>query len=298
MDPRTISGYFVGYAERSKGYRFYCLSYSTRFVESRNAKFLENDLISGSDQSLDFIPEKDHSEAPSTSSERLVIMHNIPQIQMDVEQPIIQIPQVAADDIIVDHIAQHSPEPAQPVVQPAQPVVQPTTQENVDATLRRSTRTRKSALPSDYVVYLQESDYNIGAVNDPEMFSQAMSCNESELWYDAMKDEMDSMATNKVWNLVTLPDGVKAIGCKWVFKTKRDSLGNIERYKARLVAKGFTQREGIDYTETFSPVSKKDSLRVIMALVAQFDLELHQMDVKTAFLNGDLEEEVYMKQPE
>ena len=78
LDPRTISGYFVGYAERSKGYRFYCPSHSTRFVESRNSKFLENDLISGSDQSLDFIPEKDHSEASSTSSERLVIMHNIP----------------------------------------------------------------------------------------------------------------------------------------------------------------------------------------------------------------------------
>ena len=93
-------------------------------------------------------------------------------------------------------------------------------------------------------------------------------------------------------------NGAKAIGCKWVFKTKRDSLGNIERYKPKLVAKGFTQQEGIDYTETFSPVSKKDSFRVIMALVAHFDLELQQMDVKIAFLNGDLEEEVYMKQPE
>ena len=147
-------------------------------------------------------------------------------------------------------------------------------------------------------MYLQESDYNIGAKNDPEFFSQAMSCKESKLWYNAMKEEMNSIKSNGVWDLVELPNGVKAIGCKWVFKTKKDSLGNIERYKERLVAKGFTQKEGIDYTETFSPVSKKDSLRVILALVAHFDLELQQMDVKTAFLNGDLEEEVYMKKPE
>ena len=94
-----------------------------------------------------------------------------------------------------------------------------------------------------------------------------------------------------------MPNGVKVVGCKWVFKTKNDSPGNIERHKARLIAKRFTQREGIDYMETFSPVSKKDSLRIIMALVAHFDFDLHQMDVKTTFLNGNLEENVYMKQP-
>ena len=147
-------------------------------------------------------------------------------------------------------------------------------------------------------MYLQESDYDIGTENDPETFSQAINCKESNLWYDAMKDEMNSMASNGVWNLVELPGGAKAIGCKWVFKTNKDSLGNIERYKARLIAKGFTQNEGIDYNETFSPVSKKDSLHIIMTLVAHFDLELQQMDVKTTFLNGNLEEEVYKKQPE
>ena len=125
-----------------------------------------------------------------------------------------------------------------------------------------------------------------------------MSCKKSELWYNAMKDEMSSMKCNNVWDLVELPNGAKAIGCKWVFKTKKESLGNIERHKARLVAKGFTQKEGIDYTGTFSPISKKDSLRIILALVAPFDLELQQKDVKTTFLNGELEEEVYMKQPE
>ena len=112
-----------------------------------------------------------------------------------------------------------------------------------------------------------------------------------------MKDEMNSMVFNKVWNLVELPDGAKDIRCKCVFKTKKDSLGSIERYKARLVAKGFTQNEGTNYKETFSLVSKKDSLRIMMTLVAHFDLQLQKMDVKTAFLNGNLEEEVYMKQP-
>lgn len=94
-----------------------------------------------------------------------------------------------------------------------------------------------------------------------------------------------------------MPSGAKVIGYKWVFKTKKDSLGNIEGYKVRLVTMGFTQNEGIDYTKTSSSVSKKDSLRIILTLVAHFDLELQQMDVKTAFLNGDLEDEVYMKQP-
>ena len=109
-----------------------------------------------------------------------------------------------------------------------------------------------------------------------------------------MEDEIRSMHVNKVWDLVEIPKGAKKVGSKWVYKTKRDSNGNIERYKARLVAKGFTQRERIDYNETFSPVSTKDSFRIIVALVAHFNLELHQMDVKTTFLNGELMENVYM----
>ncbi|RDX98066.1 hypothetical protein CR513_19066, partial [Mucuna pruriens] len=113
-----------------------------------------------------------------------------------------------------------------------------------------------------------------------------------------MKDEMKSMQDNVIWDLIELPKGLKPIGCKWIFKTKKDSKGNIERYKARLVAKVFTQKEGIDYKETFSLVSSKDSFRTIMTLVTHFDLELHQMDVKTAFLNGDIDEKIYMVQPE
>ena len=89
-----------------------------------------------------------------------------------------------------------------------------------------------------------------------------MSYKELDLWFNAMEDEISSMASNGVWDLIELPNGAKAIGCKWVFKTKKNSLGNIERYKARLIAKGFTQKEGIDFKEIL------DSFRIIMALVA------------------------------
>ena len=123
-------------------------------------------------------------------------------------------------------------------------------------------------------MYLQVFDYNIGAEKDPETISQVMSCKESDLSFNVMKDEISSMSSNRIWDLIEFPNGAKAIECKWVFKTKKDSLGNIERYKARLVAKKFTQKEGINYKETFSPVFKKDSFRIIMALVVHLDLEL------------------------
>ena len=142
--------------------------------------------------------------------------------------------------------------------------------------LRRSTRERRSAISDDYIVFLQEQEDGIGLTeDDPINFHQAMRSSKSQQWIDAMKDEMKSMEDNDVWDLIDLPEGAKPIGCKWIFKTKLDSKGNVERYKARLVAKSFTQKEGIDYKETFSPVSSKDSFRTIMKQVAHFDLELH-----------------------
>ena len=116
--------------------------------------------------------------------------------------------------------------------------------------------------------------------NDPINLRQALQSFNAHKWIDAMKEEMKSTHDNDVWDHVELLEGLKPIGCKWIFKTKRDSKGNKERYKARLVAKGFTQREGIDYNVTFSPLSLNDSFRFKMALVAHFDLKLHKMGVK------------------
>ena len=139
---------------------------------------------------------------------------------------------------------------------------------------------------------------SISLEDDPISVSQVKQSSNSEKWIEVTKEEMKSMKDNGVWDLVELPEGIKSIGCKWIFKTKRDSKGNIARYKARLVAKGFTQKEDIDYKEIFSPVSSNDSFRIIMTLVAHYDLELHQMDVKTVFLNGNIDETIYMVQPE
>ncbi len=112
-----------------------------------------------------------------------------------------------------------------------------------------------------------------------------------------MREELNSTKNNNVWELVTLPNNRKPIGCKWIFKRKLNAAGLVEKYKTRLVANGFTQREGVDFVETFSPVAKFTSIRIISALMAYYDLEL-QMDVKTAFLISYLEEEIYMLQTE
>ncbi|KAK1669882.1 hypothetical protein QYE76_058041 [Lolium multiflorum] len=129
---------------------------------------------------------------------------------------------------------------------------------------------------------------------DPATYEEAMMSPDSNKWQEAMKSEMGSMYDNKVWTLVDLPDSRKAVENKWIFKRKTDADGNITVYKARLVAKGFRQIQGVDYDEIFSPVAKLKSMRILLAIAAFFDYEIWQMDVKMAFLNGDIEEELYM----
>ena len=164
--------------------------------------------------------------------------------------------------------------------------------------VRRSGRIRQE--PERYYGFLliENGDLMLIDQDEPLTYQDAMNSPNSERWLEAMKSEMDSMFDNQVWTLVDPPEEVKPIGCKWVFKKKIDMEGNVQTYKARLVAKGFKQIHGIDYDETFSPVAMVKSLRILLAIAAYHDYEIWQMDVKTAFLNGSLEEDVYMTQPE
>ena len=131
-----------------------------------------------------------------------------------------------------------------------------------------------------------------------ESYQLAISCIEKDKWLQAMIEEVDSLIKNKTWILVDRIEGRKVVSCKWIFKKKLESAENESvRFKARLVARGFTQEEGVDYNEVFSPVVKHTSIRILLAVVAKKDWELEQLDVKTAFLHGDLEETIYMQQP-
>ncbi|KAK0588036.1 hypothetical protein LWI29_033216 [Acer saccharum] len=134
---------------------------------------------------------------------------------------------------------------------------------------------------------------------EPRTYGEAVNCIDKLKWQQAMLEKMNSLEKNQTWSLVRKPEKQKVIACRWLYKIKEGVEQNdLVRYKARLVAKGFTQKEGIDYNEIFSPVMKYKTIRIILALVSFYNLELEQLDVKTAFLYGGLDETIYMSQPE
>jgi transposase InsO family protein len=170
---------------------------------------------------------------------------------------------------------------------------QVTTGHHGSPSLRTSTRARTA--PQRYGF---SAATLMATTNEPATLAEAMANPEAPLWREAVSQELAALEANNTWELDTPPPGVRPIPTKWVFTVKRDAKGNVERYKARLVAKGFRQREGIDYDEVFAPVSKHSTLRALLSKVATDNLEMHQLDIKTAFLNGELEEDVWIEQPQ
>ena len=174
-------------------------------------------------------------------------------------------------------------EDAKEAVEVSEPIQQP-------VTLRRSTRERKTLkryedFASSFALITEDGE--------PSCYQEVVDDTYNEKWKMTMEEEMDSLAKNNTRNLVELPEWRSVFGCKWVFKRKVD--GSIERYKARLVAKGYSQVEGINFHEIVSPVVKLVSIRTVFAPTALLNLELEQLDVKTTFLHGDLDEEIYME---
>ena len=150
-------------------------------------------------------------------------------------------------------------------------------------------------LPSRYG-HEGEVQFLVSVTNqdDPLTYRDAMDDSDKDKW----QEEMESMYSNSVWELVDPLEDARPIGCKWIFKRKRGIDGKVETFKARLVAKGYTQKEGVDYEKTFSPIAMLKSIHILLSIPACLDYEIWKMDVKTTFLNGYLEESIYMIQSE
>jgi Reverse transcriptase (RNA-dependent DNA polymerase) len=175
----------------------------------------------------------------------------------------------------------------------AQPVHPTWAAQPQDPQLQNLTSSHRALSTEEMIEYAFLS----GAI-EPHSYKEAIKSNDSHKWLEAAQVEYKAIMDNNTWDLVPLPQGQKAVGSCWVFKIKENADGSIERYKAQLVAQGFSQKPHLDYTETFAPVAKFASLRAILAIAAIEDMDIDHMDVSSAFLNGDLEEEIYMAQPE
>ena len=294
LESRTEVCMFVGYPKGTRGGLFYSPS-DKKVIVSTHATFLEEDYISNFKPKSKIILEELDSAQEQT--EPPVSWPLIPLIPMHVQrgENVPEGEQAQIEPVEQDPI-QVEPEPEEPVQEELVPL-QAQNNEPQPVELRRSDRVRRK--PTRYVL-LGES-YQVIAIDsedDPINYKEALEDVDVQEWQKAMDREMESMYSNSVWSLVEAPKGVKPIGCKWIYKRKRGSDGKVETFKARLVAKGYTQKEGIDYEETFSPVAMLKSIRILLAVAASLDYEIWQMDVKTAFLNGNLNEDIYMQQPE
>ena len=285
---------FLGYGNEEMGYKMWDPKTNKSF-RSRNVKFFEDQTVADLDKEI--VKNTDQltyessplQQEPSNRAQEIV-HENVPDMAQAPGAEIVSEPE---DDDQEDHEQGEPNQGEQPEI--------------AQVPVRRSGRVSKpnTKYPSSqYILVTSDGDdpYSryilLTGDGEPESFEEARTHADNDKWMLAMKSEMESLLKNDTYELVEPPKDRKALKNKWVFKLKRDENEQLTKFKARLVVKGFGQKEGVDFDEIFSPVVKITSIRVILGMAASMDLEVEQLDVKTAFLHGDLEEEIYMEQPE
>lgn len=279
LRPRALKGVFIGYPPGVKGYEVWLLD-EEKVVVSRNAVFREDCLYK------DVVQEKKQEV-----TEKLMESDGGTQSTMEVTGTSESLSECQDEGGVTPQEAEN--------VSTEEPVTEDLSNYQLarDRVRREIVKPAKFTEDSEVAFALSVSEEI--ECEEPRSYEEAMRSKDSEKWNAGMDDEMNSLEKNKTWFLVDLPKGKKTIGCKWIYKYK-PGIPGIEdpRHKSRLVAKGYSQKEGIDYQEIFSPVVKHVSIRLMLSMVVDKDLELEQLDVKTAFLHGEIEEDIYMDQPQ
>ena len=269
LNLKSTKAIFVGYLLGTKGYKLYDLS-SKRFIRSRNVLFYEQKF-----HDFEFNDEK-------------VVFREIYESDLDnIEQPI--------SSVEVEPTVSHNVPQQEMNVQPVGATYEETFMRQVDNLSSKRHRNLPQRFHPDGCLI---ADSLTIEVDEPKSVSEALSSEHSTQWREALNSEYQSLIDNGAWELVPPPEGKNIVGSKWVLKVKRDANGNLDRFKARLVAQGYSQTRGVDYDEVFSPVARYSAIRSLLAQANANDWEIHQMDVKTAFLNGSIDSEIYMSQLE
>ena len=277
LDPRAKKALFMGVTSGVKGYRLWCLSLK-KIISSRDVTFDESAML-----------KKVTTDGKVSENTFQQPEGRLPQVEGT--QKLVEF-QTTSVKPVEDQQTEHETDIGEEEVSNEEPQQQ----HDLPIAINRPRReTRKPARFEDMVAYA----FPVVEEGIPQTFLEENSSPDKEKWKKSMDEEMQSLVKNHTWKLARQPKGKKSIGCKSIHTQKEGFPSkNDVRYKARLVAKGYAQKKGIDYNEVFSPVVKHSSIRILLALVAQFDMELVQMDVKTTFLHGDLEEEIYITQPD
>lgn len=287
LDPRAVKCVFLGYSQTQKGYRCYDTTAKRLFV-SRDVQFVETSpIFENSNQGeilSDFVP--------------------LPEVAANIEQqsiaPTIQHPTEASVESTINQVVQESAPNIDISEQTTLPRRNPPREHHPPAKFRDYIAAAVRYPPEKFLSYQNLSTSHlayltaISSVHEPKNFHEA---NSQPMWRKSMDDELKALEETNTWNIVHLPPGKHVVGCRWVYRFKFNPDGSIERPKSRVVAQGFTQHFGVDYKETFAPVAKMSTVKVLLSVAANHGWSLSQMDVKNAFLHGELEEEVYMKIP-